>query len=59
MRIMFTGYDVLSYALDKDERCDEAKDKEYARVDHHLEEVAIVLWNMGFGVGIVRLAHTG
>jgi hypothetical protein len=56
---MFAGYDVLAYALDKDERCDKTKDKEYARIDHNMEEVAVVLWDVDFGVGIVRLAHTG
>lgn len=33
---MFAGYDVFSYALDDDERCDKAKNKEYAGIDHNM-----------------------
>jgi hypothetical protein len=57
MGVMLARHEMPAYTLDDDEGHDKAEDQEYSRVDHNVQEIAIILWRVAIGGGIVLSAH--
>jgi hypothetical protein len=55
--IVLAGDDMPSNALDNEKGYDKPDYKEYARIDHYMQEVAVVFWGMTVRGGMARFAH--
>lgn len=57
MGVMLARHEMSAYTLDDEEGHNKPEDQEYSRVDHNVQEVAIILWRVAIGGGIVLSAH--
>ena len=54
---VLAGEDVSSHPLDDEERCDQPDYKKYARIDHNVQEIAVILRLVGVGGRLGLIAH--